>query len=86
MEQKVNSLESFLWVADTQHPEIKDYIVSKSERTVELHLPYDHEKTWEQISTSIDPFFLFPCSFPIKRVSVSLGDKSDFYRVVVDLI
>lgn len=27
MEQKVNSLESFLWVADTQHPEIKDYIV-----------------------------------------------------------
>ncbi len=85
MIKKTNSLDSFMWIVDSQHPEIKPYIISAKGSFVEIHLPFDEGKTWSQNASELDPIFNTNTLFPIKKCSVSFVEKYDFFRVMIEL-
>jgi len=83
--EKVSSVDSFMWIVETQYPSIEKYISHKGINRVELEIPYEHGKTWVQASSVIDPIFNHPSEFPIKKSSVSFNERYSFFKVLLEL-
>lgn len=85
MEKQISSLESFMWIVETQHPEIKQFISNTKDSSVELHVPCDENKTWTDASKELSPLFSFPMLFPIKKHNVSYNEKHNYFKIFFEL-
>ena len=83
--EKVSSLESFMWIVDTQYPSIKKYISDKGNDRVELEIPYEWGETWDQSSSVVEPIFKHPSQFPIKKSSVTFNERHSYFKVLLEL-
>lgn len=85
MKKETSSLESFMWIIDSQYPEMTKFISDKKDNSIEFHIPSEDGKTWTETSEAISPLFSTPNIFPIKKSSVSFNEKYDYYKVLIDL-
>jgi len=83
--EKVSSIESFMWIVETQYPSIKKYISDKKSNKIELEIPYNLGETWDQSSSVVEPIFSHPSQFPIKRSSVSFNERHSYFKVLLEL-
>jgi hypothetical protein len=83
MENKTSSLESFMWIVETQHPQIKKYIVSKTETeiTIEDHMGDSIFGS----NTDLSALYEWPTIFPIKKLSCSYKEREACFIVKVSL-
>jgi hypothetical protein len=83
MENKISSLESFMWIVETQHPQIKKYIVSKTdtEITIEDHMGDSIFGS----NTDLSALYEWPTIFPIKKLTASYKEKEACFVVKVSL-
>lgn len=77
------SLESFEWIVDTQHPELKKYITSKNKYQVVLEDPMGDMVFGSNKELSV--LFETPNLFPIKKTSVSYKEKDSVFVITVEL-
>jgi hypothetical protein len=85
MENKVNSLESFLLIIETQYPEIKKLVSEAREKTVKIDLPIEEGVTFVENSKVLEPLFDLPSKFGIKKSLVSYNEKYGFYNITIEL-
>jgi hypothetical protein len=77
------SLEQFLDVVDTQYPQMKKYIVSKSEYHVILE---DHNGNCIFGSNKeLNPLFEQSAVFPMKKVSASYKERDGYFVINIEL-
>jgi hypothetical protein len=83
MENKASSLESFMWIVESQHPQIKKYITSTSEHeiTIEDHMGDSIFGS----NTELSALYEWPTVFPIKKLSCSYKEKEACFIVKVSL-
>ncbi len=80
-----SSMESFMWIVDTQYPSIKQYISNKGYNKIELDIPYKWGETWDQSSSVVEPIFRHPSQFSIKKSSVSFNERHSYFKVLLEL-
>lgn len=83
MENKTSSLESFMWIVETQYPQIKKYIISTDEHSVTLEDPKGESMIY--LNEDISVLFDHPSPFPFKNVSVTHSEKNSCYTIKAEL-
>lgn len=76
-----DSLNSFMSILEDKHPQILPLITSKNEYFVELQMPHDDGKTFDQQSTFIKP----SVELAIKHTAVTFNEKQEYFKIVVNL-
>lgn len=80
-----DSLNSFMSILEDKHPQILPLITSKNEYFVELQMPYDAGKTFDQQSEFINPILKPSVDLAIKNTFVSFNEKQEYFKIVVNL-
>lgn len=80
-----NSLNSFMSILEDKHPQILPLITSKNEYFVELQMPHNDGKTFDQQSTFINPILKPSIELAIKHTMVTFNEKQEYFKIVVNL-
>ena len=80
-----DSLNSFMSILEDKHPQILPLITSKNEYFVELQMPHDDGKTFDQQSTFIKPILKPSVELAIKHTAVTFTEKQEYFKIVVNL-
>lgn len=83
--EKIGSMESFMWIVETQYPSIKNYISDKRDNKISIEIPHEGGQTWDQSSSVVEPIFRHPSIFPIKKSSISFNEKHSYFKVLLEL-
>lgn len=82
--KKNNSLQDFMLIVD-KNPEIGKFIISKTEHTVEIHLPLSDGNTWLEQSEVLRPLFEIKIDSPIKKHTTSFVEKHNYFKILINL-
>lgn len=85
MKNKVNSIESFLSIIETEYPEIKKLIYEAKEKIVKIDLPIEENTTFVENSKILKPLFDLPLKFGIKKSFIYYKEKYGFYNITLEL-
>lgn len=83
--EKIGSMESFMWIVETQYPSIMNYISDRKDNKISIDIPYKTGETWDQSSLVVEPIFKYPSQFPIKKSSITFNEKHSYFKVLLEL-
>lgn len=79
------SLNSFMKIVESNHPEILPLIISKNEHFVELEMPCDVSKTFADQTGFLNPKLHPSNLIPVRQSYVSFNEKQEYFKIVVNL-
>lgn len=80
-----DSLNSFMNIVETKHPQILPLITSKNEYCVEIEMPYDDGKTFAEQSEFLNPILTPSADIPVRQSFVSFNEKHECFKILVNL-
>lgn len=78
------SLEKFNWVVDTQHPELRQFIVHQQGKFITLEDWDGHFVFGSKNDLAV--FFEHPSRFGLKKSTVRFNEKQGYFTILLELI
>jgi hypothetical protein len=80
------NLEKMESIIDSEFPDIKEFILHKSNDFIEVEIPYNTGANWQRLNNTCSKLISGYCTHPIKNRTITFNEKHSYFKIIFDLV